>query len=170
MPLRYLAVVVSCWSCLAVLESAGAQTSAATSSAPSVSQKFDVREQYTKYEYQVSMRDGVRLFTAVYLPKNVDEKYPILLRRSPYSCKPYGVDQYPDKLGPSELLAKSGYIFVFQDVRGRWMSEGELENMRPHLVAIPTTRSSGCSRTWRATTAASGNGASHIRASTLPAA
>lgn len=134
MPLRYLAVVVSCWSCLAVLESAGAQTSAATSSAPSVSQKFDVREQYTKYEYQVSMRDGVRLFTAVYLPKNVDEKYPILLRRSPYSCKPYGVDQYPDKLGPSELLAKSGYIFVFQDVRGRWMSEGELENMRPHLV------------------------------------
>ena len=134
MPLRYLAVVASCWSCLAVLESAGAQTSATTSSAPSVSQKFDVREQYTKYEYQVSMRDGVRLFTAVYLPKNVDEKYPILLRRSPYSCKPYGVDQYPDKLGPSELLAKSGYIFVFQDVRGRWMSEGELENMRPHLV------------------------------------
>ena len=134
MPLRFWTVVVICWSCLTVSGSAGAQSPTATPSASPASQRFDVREHYTKYEYQVPMRDGVRLFTAVYLPKNVDEKYPLLLRRSPYSCKPYGVDQYPDKLGPSELLAKSGYIFVFQDVRGRWMSEGELENMRPHLV------------------------------------
>lgn len=134
MPLRSLSVVVICWSCLMLSRSAGAQSPVVTPSTAPASQKFDVREHYTKYEYQVRMRDGVRLFTAVYLPKNVDEKYPFLLRRSPYSCKPYGVDQYPDKLGPSELLAKSGYIFVFQDVRGRWMSEGELENMRPHLV------------------------------------
>ena len=113
MPLRFWTVVVICWSCLTVSGSAGAQSPTATPSASPASQKFDVREHYTKYEYQVPMRDGVRLFTAVYLPKNVDEKYPLLLRRSPYSCKPYGVDQYPDKLGPSELLAKSGYIFVF---------------------------------------------------------
>ena len=92
MPLRFLTVVVICWSCLTVSGSAGAQSPTATPSASPASQKFDVREHYTKYEYQVPMRDGVRLFTAVYLPKNVDEKYPLLLRRSPYSCKPYGVD------------------------------------------------------------------------------
>lgn len=100
----------------------------------------DVKATYTKYEYRVAMRDGVRLFTSVYVPKNTSQKHPFLLRRSPYSCKPYGVDQYPDKLGPSDHLAESGYIFVFQDVRGRWMSEGELVNMRPQLSDKRTPR------------------------------
>lgn len=122
-----------CWTLIAIAGLNSALPTAAAQ-APAVPQKIDVRELYTKYEYRIPMRDGVRLFTAVYIPKNTDEKYPFLLRRSPYSCKPYGVDQYPDKLGPSDSLAKSGYIFVFQDVRGRWMSEGELENMRPQIV------------------------------------
>jgi len=100
--------------------------------------KLDIRELYTKYEYRVPMRDGTRLFTAVYVPKDASRKYPLLLKRSPYSCKPYGVDQYPDVLGPSKQLAKSGYIFVFQDVRGRWASEGELENMRPQITEKKT--------------------------------
>lgn len=102
--------------------------------------KLDVRELYTKYEYRVPMRDGTRLFTAVYVPKDASRKYPMLLKRSPYSCKPYGVDQYPDVLGPSKQLAKSGYIFVFQDVRGRWASEGELENMRPQITEKKTPK------------------------------
>lgn len=101
---------------------------------PTASPTVDVKALYTKYEYRIPMRDGVRLFTAVYVPKDTSQKYPFLLRRTPYNCKPYGVDQYPEKLGPSELFAKSGYIFVFQDVRGRWMSEGELVNMRPQIA------------------------------------
>jgi putative CocE/NonD family hydrolase len=101
----------------------------------SLAETPSVRARYTKYEYRVPMRDGVKLFTSVYVPKDASEPYPFLLRRSPYSCKPYGVDQYPDRLGPSDELCESGYIFVFQDVRGRWMSEGELVNMRPHIPA-----------------------------------
>src|SRR5262245_26631068 len=53
-----------------------------------------VKANYTKYEYRVPMRDGVRLFTAVYVPKDEAEKHPVLLTRTPYSCQPYGVDQY----------------------------------------------------------------------------
>src|SRR5207244_4761418 len=81
--------------------------------------------------YKGPMRDGVRLFTAVYVPKDDSQTYPVLLTRTPYSCSPYGVDQYPGDLRPGTPFVKSGYIFVIQDVRGRWMSEGEFVNMRP---------------------------------------
>ncbi|MBA4064879.1 MAG: X-Pro dipeptidyl-peptidase [Isosphaera sp.] len=81
------------------------------------------------------MRDGVRLFTAVYVPKDDSTTYPILLMRTPYGCQPYGVDKYPDSLRPGERYAKGGYIFVYQDVRGRWASEGEFVNVRPHHPA-----------------------------------
>lgn len=91
-----------------------------------------VAANYTKYEYRIPMRDGQRLFTAVYVPKDSSQPWPLLLTRTPYSARPYGADQYRSDLGPSEHLAKSGYIFVYQDVRGRWMSEGEFVNMRPH--------------------------------------
>jgi putative CocE/NonD family hydrolase len=90
-----------------------------------------IRANYTKYEYRIPMRDGVRLFTAVYVPKDDSQTYPILLTRTPYSCSPYGVDQYPGDLRPGTLFVRSGYVFVIQDVRGRWMSEGEFVNMRP---------------------------------------
>jgi hypothetical protein len=78
------------------------------------------------------MRDGVKLFTAVYVPKDDGQQYPMLLTRTPYSVGPYGVDKYPDTLRPGKAFEKAGYIFVSQDVRGRWMSEGEFVNMRPH--------------------------------------
>ena len=94
-----------------------------------------VKASYTKYEYRIPMRDGKRLFTAVYAPKDQAKTYPILLNRTPYSCKPYGVDQYRENLGPSALFSKAGYIFVYQDVRGRWASEGEFVDMRPQLTA-----------------------------------
>jgi len=92
-----------------------------------------VKAHYTKYEYRIPMRDGKRLFTSVYVPKDDSQTYPILMKRTPYSARPYGADQYPENLGPSPLFAKEGYIFVYQDVRGRWMSEGEFVHMRPHL-------------------------------------
>ena len=91
-----------------------------------------VKSNYTKYEYRIPMRDGKRLFTAVYVPKDASKTYPMMLTRTPYSVKPYGVDQYRENLGPSALFGKAGYIFVYQDVRGRWMSEGEFVDMRPH--------------------------------------
>ncbi len=95
-----------------------------------------VRAHYTKYEYRIPMRDGVRLFTAVYVPKASafpadPGPYPIMMDRTPYSVGPYGEDRYPAKLGPSEEFEKSGYIFVYQDVRGRWMSEGTFVEMHP---------------------------------------
>ena len=90
-----------------------------------------IRANYTKYEYQIPMRDGVKLFTAVYVPKDDSQTYPMLLIRTPYSVAPYGADKYPDALRPGAQFVKSGYIFVNQDVRGRWMSEGEFVNVRP---------------------------------------
>lgn len=92
-----------------------------------------VRERYTKYEYQIPMRDGVRLFAAVYVPKDTARSYPILLTRTPYSVRPYGVDSYPNSLGPSEHFEKEGFIFVYEDARGRYMSEGEFQQVRPHV-------------------------------------
>ena len=100
---------------------------------PPEPQKLAVNAQYTKYEYRIPMRDGVRLFTAVYVPKNDSRPYPFLIERTPYNVGPYGVDQYPEHLGPSADFERSGYIFVFQDVRGRWMSEGAFVEMRPHI-------------------------------------
>lgn len=91
-----------------------------------------VRAHYTKYEYMVPMRDGARLFTAVYAPKDTSERYPFLLTRTPYSVAPYGVDNYRAMLGLSEQFDKEGFIFVFQDARGRYMSEGEFQQVRPH--------------------------------------
>jgi len=81
------------------------------------------------------MRDGKRLFTSVYNPKDVSRKYPILLNRTPYSVAPYGVDQYKVDIGPSPLFGKDGFIIVYQDVRGRNMSEGEFVNMTPHRAS-----------------------------------
>lgn len=94
-----------------------------------------IRSHYAKYEFQIPMRDGTRLFTCVYRPYQTssNEKLPIILFRTPYSVGPYGADQYKTALGPSFEFEKSGYIFAFQDVRGKYMSEGSYVNMRPHL-------------------------------------
>lgn len=92
-----------------------------------------VRDNYTKKEYSIPMRDGVKLFTAVYAPKDTKEKHPFLMIRTPYSCAPYGEDRIQSRLYNfhwKEYL-KEGYIFVIQDVRGRWMSEGTFMDVRP---------------------------------------
>jgi uncharacterized protein len=92
---------------------------------------FDIAGHYAKYEHRIPMRDGVRLFTAVYVPKDTSQKWPILMARTPYSVAPYGLAKYPNHLGPSPKFAEDSYIFVYQDVRGRFMSEGEFVEMRP---------------------------------------
>jgi hypothetical protein len=94
---------------------------------------------YTKYEYRIPMRDSVRLFTAVYVPKDATQKYPILLLRTPYTVSPYGSDNYFNPDSNIEKFAKEGFIFAYQDVRGRNKSEGEYVNVRPYL---PVKRSS----------------------------
>ncbi len=90
-----------------------------------------VAENYTKTEYQIPMRDGIKLHTVVYVPKNMDHPTPFLMQRTPYSAGPYGEGKMKTLLGPSPKLMEEGFIFVYQDVRGRWMSEGEFDNMRP---------------------------------------
>ena len=92
-----------------------------------------IKAHYTKYEYMVPMRDGKKLFTSVYVPKDASEKYPIMFDRTPYSVAPYGIDNFKANLGPSEKFARDGFIFVYQDVRGRYMSEGEFVDMRPQI-------------------------------------
>jgi len=92
-----------------------------------------IKANYTKREVMVPMRDGVKLFTAIYEPKDKSQKYPILMNRTCYTVRPYGANEFRAILGPNELFAREGYIFVYQDVRGRWMSEGEFEDVRPDI-------------------------------------
>ncbi|MDF1576786.1 MAG: CocE/NonD family hydrolase [Bacteroidales bacterium] len=91
-----------------------------------------VEQNYEKAEYRIEMRDGVRLFTIVYSPKDKSKSYPILMQRTPYSIGPYG-ERIRNSLSPNNRLEKDKYIFVFQDVRGKFMSEGEFMDMRPVL-------------------------------------
>ncbi len=90
------------------------------------------RAHYTKYDYRIPMRDGMKLFTSVYVPKDTSQKYPILIQRTPYSVAPYGVDNYKNFLGPSDAFTKEGFIVVYQDVRGRYESEGEFVDVPAH--------------------------------------
>jgi putative CocE/NonD family hydrolase len=111
--------------------SALAQSPAAPPATPSTEDY--VKAHYTKYEYRIPMRDGKRLFTSVYVPKDASQTWPILMDRTPYSVGPYGEDQYKKTLGPSDEFEKASYIFVYQDVRGRYMSEGTFTEMTPHI-------------------------------------
>ena len=90
-----------------------------------------VKENFVKKEYYITMRDGIKLYTAVYTPKDSATKYPILMQRTPYSCFPYGEANYRSRLGPNTNLMKDKYIFVYQDARGRYKSEGKFREMTP---------------------------------------
>ena len=95
--------------------------------------EFDVKENYNKMEVDIPMRDGVKLHTTIYTPKDTSQEYPFLMQRTPYSSRPYGEDQFRSKIGPNEIMMKEGNIIVYQDVRGRWMSEGKYDNMRAYI-------------------------------------
>jgi putative CocE/NonD family hydrolase len=92
-----------------------------------------INAHYTKLEKHIPMRDGIKLFTVIYVPKDESRKYPIMYNRSPYSAGPYGENEYKQSLGPSMLFAEEGYIFVYQDVRGRYLSEGDFVATRPYI-------------------------------------
>lgn len=94
-----------------------------------------IRAEYAKFEHMIPMRDGVKLYTAVYVPYDLSasEQLPIIILRTPYSAGPYGANAYRSSLGPSEAMERDRYIFAYQDVRGCYMSEGTFVNMRPHI-------------------------------------
>lgn len=94
---------------------------------------YNVKDDYTKKEVTIAMRDGIDLHTVIYSPKDTSKKYPILFQRTPYSCRPYGKLQFRSKIGPNETMMKEGNIIVYQDVRGRWNSEGVYDNMRAFI-------------------------------------
>jgi putative CocE/NonD family hydrolase len=103
----------------------------------------ELSERYEKSEHRVTMRDGISLYMAVYAPRDRTEELPILLKRTPYSCRPYGAEQMSLMIGPSRTLEDDAFIFACQDVRGRYMSEGEFDNMRPHVPGeLPIDESS----------------------------
>ena len=135
--------------------------------------ELDLRQHYVKSERMIPMRDGVKLFTIIYEPQDKTQRYPFLLLRTPYSIRPYGPDEYREQLGPSPEFDREGFIFVFQDVRGKFRSEGEFVVMtpprtrvlrQPTRARITTTPSNGCSTISTTTTAGWGNGASRIPA------
>ncbi len=103
--------------------------------AQSVSDEVYIKQNYSKAEFDIPVRDGVKLHTIVYSPKDAstEKKYPFLMQRTCYSVAPYGADNFPPRLGPSPELMRNKFIFVYQDVRGRYMSEGEWTNMTPHI-------------------------------------
>jgi uncharacterized protein len=114
----------------------GAQPPAAAQANPAA----DTRARYTKYDYRIPMRDGVKLFTSVYVPKDTAQPYPILMQRTPYSVAPYGIDNYPARLGPSDLFSKEGFIFAYQDVRGRYLSEGTFIDVPRHKTQLASAK------------------------------
>jgi putative CocE/NonD family hydrolase len=100
-----------------------------------------VKEHYTKTQTYIPMRDGVRLFCTVYSPKDQSQKYPIIMTRTPYSVGPYGENDYKGSLGQDTVLMHEGFIFVYEDVRGRYMSEGDFVNVRPQISPKTKTAS-----------------------------
>lgn len=134
MRIRSVVFVVFFYSLSTVLLIGQAQSPAQTELA-----KY-ITDNYVKREVSIPVRDGVKLFTAIYEPKDKSSKYPILLNRTPYTVAPYGTDKFRTSLGPNALYAREGYIFVYQDVRGRWMSEGKFEDVRPDIANTDNTK------------------------------
>ena len=104
------------------------------------------REHYSKAEYMVPMRDGVKLYTIVYTPKDTSVAVPIMLLRTPYSIPPYGLTDYKRVLGPSPEFDRDGYIFAFQDARGKFRSEGTFRVMNPYKPVKRSAKASGSFR------------------------
>jgi putative CocE/NonD family hydrolase len=91
------------------------------------------KDNYTKKEVTIEMRDGIKLHTTIYSPKDTSKTYPMLMMRTPYSCRPYGENEFKSKIGPNKYLMEEGNIMIYQDVRGRWNSEGVYDNMRAYI-------------------------------------
>jgi uncharacterized protein len=99
--------------------------------------QYDVKAHYLKREIYIPMRDGVKLFTIIYTPRQTTDRYPILMTRTAYGIAPYGAGEYPAVLGPNNEFAREGYIFVYQDARGKFKSEGEFIHHVPIVKGSP---------------------------------
>ena len=124
--------------CLLSALLAAALAGPAAAQTPAAPDSLFVRQNYRKVEQLITMRDGVRLATILYVPRDAGpaHPYPFLLERTPYGAGPRGADNYPTRgPGPSRELSQEKYIFVYQDVRGRYLSEGQFEEMTPALPA-----------------------------------
>ncbi|TKD65234.1 CocE/NonD family hydrolase [Flavobacterium sp. ASW18X] len=117
---------------LCTLQSCKKTNKTADPSTTEISENY-VQENYTKKEVAISMRDGVKLHTTIYTPKDTSKEYPIIMQRTPYSSQPYGDGKFKTKIAPNINMMQEGYIVVYQDVRGRWKSEGHYENMRAYI-------------------------------------
>ncbi len=129
-------VLLAGWAAVAAAPSARAQAQPP---------RQDLSPLYTKREVMIPMRDGVRLYTAIFYPKDTTQLHPILMMRTPYSCQPYGPDTLPGYFRNPTVPAfrnylRERYISVCQDVRGRWMSEGEFEDVRPYVERKTSNR------------------------------
>jgi putative CocE/NonD family hydrolase len=122
----YLGIIIPIFACL-------------ISSTFLAQEKYDTRDHYEKAEYMVTMRDGVKLYTQVYTPKDRTQKYPIILFRTPYSVRYYGPNHFR-RVFFNELYTKEGFIFAYQDVRGKFRSEGEFIVMKPHKTIKKTLK------------------------------
>ncbi|MBL8816459.1 MAG: CocE/NonD family hydrolase [Planctomyces sp.] len=125
-------LLISSLSAILILSSACGQACSQTPD-PAVAESY-IRLHYIKSEHMIPMRDGARLYTVVFTPRDSTKSYPFLMKRTPYSCAPYGPAAYPSALGPSDHFVKAGYIFVNQDVRGRFLSEGTFQQVTPHIA------------------------------------
>ncbi|MCX6133698.1 MAG: CocE/NonD family hydrolase [Ignavibacteriales bacterium] len=94
-----------------------------------------IKEHYSKSEFYITMRDGVRLFTSVYAPRDTTRQFPVILNRTPYSVGPYGLSSTRNRMVPSMNEVREGYIFAYQDVRGKYLSEGTFVDLRPYNPA-----------------------------------
>lgn len=99
-----------------------------------------VKEHYDKIDTTITMRDGIKLYTIIFVPKDASQNYPFLLERTPYSAGPYGAANYPSSIGPNNSLMQEGYIFVVQDVRGRYMSQGINLEVTPYIANKKTSK------------------------------
>ncbi|MCK0191877.1 CocE/NonD family hydrolase [Arenibacter sp. F20364] len=98
-----------------------------------ITDTYNPRDFYSKKEIAIPMRDGIKLHTTIYSPKDTSKEYPIIMSRTPYSSRPYGSNEYKALISPNRKMMKEGNIVVYQDVRGRWNSEGVYDNMRPYI-------------------------------------
>lgn len=130
--LFFLSFLLFISSCTQQNDSKKAETTA-EQTVTTETEEYQVKDHYTKKEVDIVMRDGTKLHTTIYSPKDTSKKYPILMQRTPYSSRPYGENEFRSKIAPNEFLMKEGNIVVYQDVRGRWMSEGVYDNMRAYI-------------------------------------
>jgi putative CocE/NonD family hydrolase len=107
---------------------------------------------YKKNSVMIPMRDGVKLYTVIISPVKVNKSVPILITRTPYGASFPGPDDEAVSITPGNfnnyLLAWGGYIFVYQDIRGKYKSEGTMQIHQPLIHATQKNAVDESTDTW----------------------